>query len=93
MNPVMSGTSGTPSGAGSGGAGGAVDAGPLTADYACGVGMASAELKPVNMSVMFDRSQSMNENGKWPNVIAALNSFFQNPGAARLRVALRFFSS
>jgi hypothetical protein len=63
----------------------------LSSDNACGVGMAMAKLTPVNMFVMFDRSNSMNDNDKWPNATAALTSFFQNPGADGLGVALRFF--
>jgi hypothetical protein len=58
---------------------------------ACGIGMVSAQLAPVNMFVMFDRSGSMEEEDKWSNATAALAAFFQNPGAAGLRVALRFF--
>ena len=57
----------------------------------CGMGTAEAKLTPVNMLVMFDRSGSMNQNNKWVNATAALTSFFENPGAAGLRVALRFF--
>lgn len=77
------GTSGDGTGSGSDGS---VDIGSI-----CGMGTASADLAPVNMLVMFDRSQSMNDNNKWTNATAALTSFFQNPGAAGLRVALRFF--
>ncbi len=64
---------------------------PLSEDNACGQGMAEAKLKPVNMLVMFDRSGSMNNNNKWTNASAALTAFFQDPNAAGLRVALRFF--
>jgi Mg-chelatase subunit ChlD len=88
---VASGGSGMTAAAGTGGIGNAADSGPLTAGNACGVGMARAMLKPVNMLVMFDRSQSMEDDDKWPNATAALVSFFENPGAAGLRVALRFF--
>ena len=86
--PTMAGSSGHSA---SGNTASAGKSGTVTADNACGIGMASAKLKPVNMLVMFDRSQSMNDNGKWPNATAALTSFFQNPGADGLRVALRFF--
>lgn len=64
---------------------------PLVADDACGEGSVAAELTPVNMLVMFDRSGSMNDDNKWPSATAALTAFFQNPGADGLRVALRFF--
>jgi hypothetical protein len=63
----------------------------LNQGNACGVGMLSAKLSPVNMLVMFDRSQSMNDDDKWPNATAALISFFEHPDSAGLRVALRFF--
>jgi hypothetical protein len=63
----------------------------LSSDNACGVGMAMAKLTPVNMFVMFDRSNSMLDNGKWTSATGALTSFFQNPGADGLGVALRFF--
>ena len=57
----------------------------------CGMGTAEAKLAPVNMLVMFDRSGSMDQNNKWVDATAALTSFFEDPGAAGLRVALRFF--
>jgi hypothetical protein len=65
--------------------------GHVGSENACGIGMATAERTPVNMFVMFDRSNSMNDNDKWPNATAALTSFFKNPSADRLSVALRFF--
>lgn len=65
--------------------------GGVNTGNACATGTATAELTPVNMLVMFDRSGSMNDNNKWPNATAALTSFFQNPGSTGLRVALRFF--
>jgi hypothetical protein len=63
----------------------------LSTGNACGVGTATAELTPVNMFVMFDRSKSMLDDDKWPNATAALGAFFANPGADGLSVALRFF--
>jgi len=76
------------SGTAGGAAAGAV---PLDQNNACGMGSASAELTPVNMLVMFDRSASMDDNGKWPSATAALISFFEHPASAGLRVAFRFF--
>lgn len=90
----------------SGGNGGML---PIEEDMACGTGMASANLKPVNMFVVFDRSYSMldcggGDNGmqgnmggcdtgptRWDLTAAALTQFFQDPGAADLGVALRFY--
>jgi hypothetical protein len=48
----------------------------------------------VSMFVMFDRSGSMITDTtptRWDNAAAALTTFFQDPGAADLAVALRFF--
>jgi hypothetical protein len=86
-----------------GGSGGGT---PVDPDTSCGKGMASADLKPVNMVVMFDRSTSMEEcldgsmpeegmpcptGSRWTSAAAALNAFFSSPDAADLGVALRFF--
>jgi Mg-chelatase subunit ChlD len=80
------GASGTTAGGGAGSAGDSLNPG-----NSCGMGTARAERKPVNMFVMFDRSGSMEDDDKWPNATAALTSFLENPDAAGLRVALRFF--
>jgi hypothetical protein len=76
----------------------------VTEDASCGVGTATANLEPVNMLVMFDRSSSMLEctdgssndepcaaETRWESATSALNQFFQSPDAAGLGVALRFF--
>jgi hypothetical protein len=97
------------------GSGGNSGAPPIDEDAACGTGMASASLKPVNMFVVFDRSSSMLECGsgmgggmmgggmmgggmgcetgptRWELAATALTQFFQDPGAADLGVALRFY--
>lgn len=83
--------------AGSGGEGSTLDAGDgvmtggLDPDAACATSSAEAELVPVNMLILFDRSSSMDDQNKWGNATAAMIAFFQNPGTAGLRVALRFF--
>jgi Mg-chelatase subunit ChlD len=81
--------------AGTAGMAGVVDASvsdaPLTSANSCGKGKADAKLKPVNMFVMFDRSGSMQDDNKWNDASAALTAFFQDPGVAGMRVALRFF--
>jgi hypothetical protein len=53
-------------------------------------------LTPVSMFVMFDRSTSMIENPpvpptRWETASSALKAFFQDPAAADLAIALRFF--
>jgi hypothetical protein len=74
---------------------GPADDGSLDPDAACGTGSATASLVPVSMFVMFDRSGSMVMNQepptRWDNAAAALTMFFQDPGAADLAIALRFF--
>ncbi|HEX6272409.1 MAG TPA: vWA domain-containing protein, partial [Polyangiaceae bacterium] len=96
------GSGGTSSGGSTGGTGliipddGGRDAddGSLDPDAACGTGSATATLTPVSMFVMFDRSGSMiteTTPTRWDNAAAALTSFFQDPEAADLAVALRFF--
>ena len=72
--------------AANGGSGGTIDP-----DAACAVEKDEATLTPVNMLVMFDRSGSMNQSGKWTAASGALVAFFKDPGTAGLRVALRFF--
>jgi hypothetical protein len=57
----------------------------------CGGSTVQAQLAPLTMFIMFDKSGSMGQNGKWMNASAALKAFFQDPGAAGLEVALRFF--
>jgi len=72
----------------------------LTEDAACGIGTARARLQQLTLMVMFDRSGRMVNSGsvdpvtmlnRWQRATAALTSFFQNPKAAGLGVALRFF--
>jgi hypothetical protein len=70
------------------------DDGSLDPDAACGTGSATATLTPVSMFVMFDRSGSMLTDTmptRWDNAATALTAFFQDPEAADLAVALRFF--
>lgn len=65
--------------------------GGIDPDAACATSSSAAELTPVNMLIMFDKSGSMNKDGKWDNATTALLAFFKDPGTAGLRVALRFF--
>lgn len=57
----------------------------------CAESSIEAQIAPLAMYIMFDRSGSMQDNNKWNNASQALKSFFANPAAAGLEVALRFF--
>lgn len=57
----------------------------------CAATSISAELTPVTMMIVFDRSGSMEDGDKWGAATAALTSFVQNPEAAGLGVGLKFF--
>lgn len=57
----------------------------------CAAASIEAKITPLAMYIMFDKSGSMNDGGKWTAASSALKSFFQDPGAAGLEVALRFF--
>ena len=72
----------------------------LTEQAACGVGTAVASLRSLNLLVMFDRSGSMVTTSsvdpitglnRWQTATSGLVSFFGDPHAAGLGVALRFF--
>ena len=85
---------------GSGGAGGEVF-NPASGTGSMGTSMGTgntcaatgeeANLVPINMFIMFDKSGSMKDNNKWKNTTKALTDFFKDQGSAGLRVALRFF--
>lgn len=75
-------------GTGSGSGSGSGSSGDLTA---CATSSEEATLVPVNMFVTVDKSGSMTDNQKWANAKAAFIAFFQDPAAASLRVALRFW--
>ena len=84
---------------GGGGQGGELfgDGGPgsgggiISPDASCAKAITTAILVPVNMFLIFDKSASMLDDGKWTAATKALAAFFQDPKVAGLRVALRFF--
>jgi hypothetical protein len=90
------GTGGTSGGGGQGGAleidgGGSGGHGMIDPDAACATSTIQANLTPVDLFVLFDRSSSMAYKSKWAAATAALTSFFQSKSSAGLRMALRFF--
>jgi hypothetical protein len=91
---------GSANGGGLVGSGGGTISGPaaggstsssINPDAACASSSTEATLVTLNMYIMFDDSGSMADNNKWTDASAALNAFFQDPGSAGLKVALRFF--
>jgi hypothetical protein len=58
----------------------------------CAADVIAAELTPVNLFLMVDRSGSMAVNKKWSHATGALRTFLSDPSTHGLRVALRFFS-
>ncbi|MBI5537303.1 MAG: VWA domain-containing protein [Deltaproteobacteria bacterium] len=63
----------------------------LNSDSACAADEVKAEVLPLDLYLMVDRSASMDNAGKWTNQSAALKSFFAAPESAGLWLALRFF--
>ncbi|MCK6536665.1 MAG: hypothetical protein L6Q84_27145 [Polyangiaceae bacterium] len=49
------------------------------------------ELVPVDMFMMFDRSGSMQKDGKWSSVTSAVKKFVALPGLDKLGMGLAFF--
>lgn len=73
-----------------GGGPGAGDDGGLTEDSACDAIKLAANASPLNLYVMFDKSQSM-VGDKWTSAKAGLSAFVNSPVAVGVRVGLRFF--
>jgi hypothetical protein len=57
----------------------------------CAASSQIAEPASVNLFISFDKSGSMDSDGKWSAATSALKSFFQDPASDGLRVAMRFF--
>ncbi len=79
------------SGGHQGGAGGSEPPPVITDFEPCAEKTSEATLVPVNMLITVDKSGSMDDNMKWDNAEAAFTAFFQDPAAASLNVALRFW--
>ena len=65
-------------------------AGTSSGGEACATATVEADLQPLTLFVLFDKSGSM-EGDKWDDSTKALEQFVQDPASAGLRVALRFF--
>ncbi len=99
---AASGGSGATSGSGAGGSSIADAAapdvrftydGPVNPDQdACAATTVEAELLPLAIYIMLDRSGSMNDNNKWNSARTAISSFVDDPGSVGLKVALGYFS-
>ena len=60
-------------------------------DAGCATTSAAATRLPVDLVFIFDRSQSMNTNNKWPPCVQALNAFFADSKSQGLNASLEFF--
>lgn len=78
---------------GSGGGGGVNvgGSGGVGAISGCDGQVFGGELVPVDMYVMFDRSGSMKDSGKWSSVTNALKKFVVLPGLDKLGMGIAFF--
>ncbi len=59
----------------------------------CASSTAKAELVPVYLVFMIDRSGSMAQDAKWPTIVAGLETFFNDPKSAGLSASIQFFKS
>lgn len=78
----------------SSGGGGAGDVGNVDADSVCKTASEEAELAPINLVLMIDRSGSMGgsvRNVRWDPVVAGLKSFFADPSSHNFSASLAFF--
>jgi Mg-chelatase subunit ChlD len=57
----------------------------------CATQTDAAQLKPLDMVVMLDRSGSMNEDGKWAAVSVALSDFANDPTSAGIGLGVGYF--
>jgi hypothetical protein len=60
-------------------------------DAACASSSEQAQLVPLTMFITVDKSGSMADNNKFPSAQSAFTQFFNDPSAAGLKVALRFW--
>ena len=60
-------------------------------DSKCAQSTAQAQLVPVNLVFMVDRSGSMSENSKWPTIVQGLDTFFADPKSSGMSASIAFF--
>jgi hypothetical protein len=87
-NGVNGGSAGNPD---PGGANFGADGGGVNAS--CASSTDKAELVPVFLVFMIDRSGSMGQDSKWPTIVSGLESFFDDPKSAGLSASVQFFMS
>lgn len=71
--------------------GGGGSSGALTEDAACASDELEAELIPLAMYIMLDKSGSMDDGGKWNDAESALTQFVNDPASTGIKVALGYF--
>ena len=59
----------------------------------CATSTDKAELVPVYLVFMIDRSGSMSQNSKWPTIVSGLETFFADPKSAGMSASIAFFKS
>lgn len=62
-------------------------------DTACATSVAEAVPRPAYLVYMFDRSGSMANGSKWPTVVSAMKTFFEDGRTHGLQASLSFFPS
>src|SRR5262249_52974278 len=69
------------------------DGGGAGVDSECAQSSAKAELVPVYLVFMVDRSGSMSQDSKWVSVVPVLESFFSDSKSAGLNASIQFFKA
>lgn len=64
---------------------------PINDSGACAAEVAQAELIPLDIIVLLDKSGSMSTNDKWGGVTNALKTFVNDPASAGIGVGLLYF--
>jgi hypothetical protein len=62
-------------------------------DSKCAESTAQAQLVPVYLVFMVDRSGSMGQDSKWPTITAGMDSFFADQKSAGLNASIQFFKA